>query len=135
MEMFLTVGGIALLLTILNACAASPEKQFGQDGSGELFPSSEDDSWGRNSASTLGGSDDSDPVYSANSWQSDDFISNPANGYPMIGGMGGCDIEGNAFGFDSSYDYSASSFDDSLSSSFDSCSSHDFGGCGGFSEW
>lgn len=34
----------------------------------------------------------------------DDFCINPANGNPMIGGMGGLDIEGNVFGMDSSFD-------------------------------
>ena len=42
---------------------------------------------------------------------------NPANGNPMIGGMGGFDIEGNPYGTDdsiNSFDDSFSSFDDSI---------------------
>ncbi len=31
----------------------------------------------------------------------DDSAINPANGLPMVGGTGGMDIEGNAYGFDS----------------------------------
>lgn len=30
----------------------------------------------------------------------DDFEINPANGLPMVGGMGGVDIEGNTYGTD-----------------------------------
>ena len=33
-----------------------------------------------------------------------DFLVNPANGYPMIDGMGGVDVAGNAFGMDSTFD-------------------------------
>lgn len=43
---------------------------------------------------------------------SDGFSINPANGLPM---MGGIDIEGNAYGTDSSFDFS----DDFMSSSMD----------------
>lgn len=43
----------------------------------------------------------------------DDFMVNPANGLPMVGGMGGMDIEGNPFGIDFSHDHIAtSSIDD-----------------------
>lgn len=50
-------------------------------------------------------------------WNADTEI-NPATGMPMVGGMGGIDIEGNAFGVSSHND----SFD-----AFDSFG----GGCGG----
>lgn len=42
----------------------------------------------------------------------DEFVINHANGLPMIGGMGGVDIEGNPYGtdFHNTFDYS-SSFD------------------------
>ena len=48
----------------------------------------------------------------------DDFAINPANGNPMVGGIGGLDIGGNPFGTDFSNDHMVSSdFDDSWSSS------------------
>jgi nitrous oxidase accessory protein NosD len=57
---------------------------------------------------------------------SDNFAVNPANGLPMIGGMGGVDISGNAFGTDSSNDhFTSSSFSDSWNSSSGN----------GFSDW
>lgn len=40
---------------------------------------------------------------------------NPANGNPMVGGIGGVDIEGNPYGMDTSDD-SMSMLDDSFSS-------------------
>lgn len=56
----------------------------------------------------------------------DDFAINPANGNPMVGGIGGVDIGGNPFGTDFSNDHMTSStFDDSWSSS---------SGCN-FSDW
>jgi hypothetical protein len=42
---------------------------------------------------------------------------NPASGLPMVGGIGGVDIEGNPYGTDS--DDMCSSFDDGLFSSCD----------------
>lgn len=51
-----------------------------------------------------------------------DFSVNPANGLPMIGGIGGVDVEGNPFGTDFSHDHmTSSSLDDSFptNSSFD----------------
>jgi len=36
----------------------------------------------------------------------DDNEINPANGLPMIGGIGGIDIEGNTYGQDMDYDSS-----------------------------
>lgn len=51
----------------------------------------------------------------------DDFSINPANGLPMIGGIGGIDVEGNLFCTDFHHDHmTQSSFDDSFSSDFDS---------------
>jgi len=56
----------------------------------------------------------------------DDFAINPANGNPMVGGIGGLDVGGNPFGTDFSNDHMMSSaFDDSWSSS---------SGCG-LGEW
>lgn len=72
----------------------------------------------------------------------DDFAVNPANGLPMVGGMGGVDVEGNPFGTDFSSDNMAlSSFDDGFSSSSgssfdDTWSSGSGSGSGsGFSDW
>lgn len=56
----------------------------------------------------------------------DDFAINPANGNPMVGGIGGLDIGGNPFGTDFSNDHMTSStFDENWSSS---------SGCN-FSDW
>ncbi|MHB1184242.1 MAG: hypothetical protein ACYC4A_06025 [Desulfobulbia bacterium] len=56
----------------------------------------------------------------------DDFSINPANGNPMVGGIGGLDVAGNPFGTDSSHDHMTSStFDDSWLSSSG----------GNFSDW
>lgn len=51
-------------------------------------------------------------------------VINPANGLPMTGGIGGIDVAGNPYGFDSSFTHhdmfssdSASMFDDDCSSS------------------
>ena len=38
----------------------------------------------------------------------DESSNNPANGLSMIGGSGGVDAEGNAYGLDSSHDHSES---------------------------
>ena len=45
-------------------------------------------------------------LFSSGCWvsSSDDSVINPANGNPMVGGIGGLDIEGNLFGTDSSHD-------------------------------
>lgn len=45
----------------------------------------------------------------------DESVINPANGLPMIGGMGGVDVEGNTFGTDDMFDNDIgglNSFDD-----------------------
>ncbi|WP_044413445.1 hypothetical protein [Thiomicrospira microaerophila] len=60
---------------------------------------------------------------------------NPANGLPMIGGMGGVDVAGNPYGIDSS----ATEFDDFTTTSHDvyydnSYDSFDSGGFGGFGD-
>ena len=54
-----------------------------------------------------------------------DFSINPANGLPMVGGIGGVDVAGNSFGTDSHNDFDATcghfnSLDDHLEM-------HDFG--------
>jgi hypothetical protein len=65
------------------------------------------------------------------------FAVNPANGLPMMGGIGGIDVAGNPYGTDFSHDQITSfSIDDSWSSSssssFDSWSS---GSGSSFSDW
>lgn len=114
MELFLTVGGIVLLFALISAFSGAPEKEFGQDGSGELFPSNEDDSWNLGDASAWGDSVDSNGSYASECSHSADLIINPANGNLMVGGIGGVDTSGNVYGFDSSHDNSASCFDDSF---------------------
>lgn len=105
-----------------------------------------DPSLARDFASTGHGSHNPEWQSPSDSWQGSELDINPANGLPMVGGMGGFDVAGNTYGVDSTHDYSSSSFDDSFSSScdgfsssdFDSCSdfsSSDIGSCGGFSEW
>jgi hypothetical protein len=67
---------------------------------------------------------DDDGFVSSSSSFNDDFTVNPANGLPMIGGIGGIDIDGNPFGCSSSTDDLFSSTDDSFGisgSSFDDC--------------
>lgn len=49
----------------------------------------------------------------------DDADINPANGLPMIGGTGGMDIEGNAYGFDSDDSITGTDMFDSTSNMFD----------------
>jgi len=44
-------------------------------------------------------------------------VINPASGLPMIGGMGGLDVEGNAFGTDS-HDIASNMFEDTCDSIF-----------------
>jgi hypothetical protein len=47
----------------------------------------------------------------------DESAINPANGLPMIGGMGGVDVEGNTFGTDDMFDNDIgclNSFDDTF---------------------
>ena len=126
MEWFMTVGCIVLLFALISAFAGAPEKELGQDGSGELFPSKEDDSWSLGETSVWGDPDNSTGSYVSNCSCSDDLIVNPANGNLMMGGIGGIDTSGNVYGFDGSHDYSTSGFDDSFSSSLDSCSSSNF---------
>ena len=53
----------------------------------------------------------------------DDNAINPANGLPMVDGIGGVDIEGNPFGTDFSHDDSFSGINDS------------FGSGSGFDDW
>lgn len=56
----------------------------------------------------------------------DDNAINPANGLPMVGGMGGVDVAGNPYGTDFSHEGtfgSGSSLDDSFSSMDNSFSS------------
>lgn len=66
---------------------------------------------------------------------------NPANGLPMIGGCGGLDIHGNAYGFSDNDPFSAgSSLNDSWSSSSGCGDLDSFGsisGCGSnsFDNW
>ncbi|HCE2128430.1 hypothetical protein [Vibrio parahaemolyticus] len=60
-----------------------------------------------------------------------DSAINPANGLPMVGGEGGVDVEGNAYGTDFSHDSFSSVIDDSFGSSFDDS----FSSGGGFNEW
>lgn len=63
---------------------------------------------------------------------SDDFAINPANGNPMVGGIGGLDIAGNPFGTDFSNDHMTSStFDDNWSS----FSCENFSSTDNFSDW
>lgn len=59
---------------------------------------------------SVGGGSVSEPV-------TDENVVNPANGLPMIGGMGGVDVEGNPYGTDfTSNDSLSSGMDDSFSS-------------------
>ena len=72
-------------------------------------------SWFTDMFSTVGDSpsmsDDDSP-----SMSDDDFMVNPANGLPIVGGIGGVDVEGNPFGTDFSHDcITSSSSDDSFS--------------------
>ncbi|OED72172.1 hypothetical protein A141_10060 [Vibrio crassostreae ZF-91] len=56
-------------------------------------------------------------LFSEDTTTFDDNAINPANGLPMIGGIGGVDVEGNPFGIDSSDSFDSTSlFDDSISS-------------------
>ena len=89
------------------------------------FDSDSDSGWGSNSCSLAGSIDD-------NFLEHESIVVNPANGMPMVDGMGGVDVTGNFWGqsdtFDdhghySSVDHSADSFD--TSSMFDSGSMFD----------
>lgn len=76
-----------------------------------------DDDFSSSSSSVF----DDDPFPSSDSGSgsfNDDHAVNPANGLPMVGGMGGVDVEGNPYGFDHSHD-SLSLWDDTFSSSSD----------------
>ncbi|OBT31674.1 hypothetical protein [Vibrio splendidus] len=56
-------------------------------------------------------------LFSQNTTTFDDNEINPATGLPMIGGIGGVDVEGNPFGIGSSDSFDNTSlFDDSISS-------------------
>lgn len=44
---------------------------------------------------------------------------NPANGLPMVGGIGGLDVAGNPYGFDDLHDNWSSPFDDGIGGGFD----------------
>jgi len=57
----------------------------------------------------------------------DETAINPANGLPMIGGMGGLDIEGNTYGTDSD------SFNDDHLTGINDTDSFDHGS--GFDDW
>ena len=87
--------------------------------------SGSDSDWGSSSGSSTGSIDD-------NFLEHESMVVNPANGMPMVDGMGGVDVAGNFWGqsdtFDdhghySSVDHSAASFD--TSSMFDSGSMFD----------
>lgn len=87
--------------------------------------SGSDSDWGSSSGSSTGSIDD-------NFLEHESMVVNPANGMPMVDGMGGVDVTGNFWGqsdtfYDhghySSVDHSAASFD--TSSMFDSGSMFD----------
>ena len=87
--------------------------------------SDSDSGWGSSAGSSAGGIDD-------NFLEHESIVVNPANGMPMVDGMGGVDVTGNFWGqsdtFDdhghySSVDHSSDSFDNS--SMFDSGSMFD----------
>ncbi|MBU1690662.1 MAG: hypothetical protein KJ958_06760 [Gammaproteobacteria bacterium] len=58
-----------------------------------------------------------DSMFSNHSMGIDDYFAiNPANGMPMMDGIGGLDVEGNTYGTDFLHDsMTSSSFDDSFS--------------------
>ena len=68
--------------------------------------------------SSVGGSSVADAV-------TDESVINPANGLPMVGGMGGVDVEGNPYGADFTANNSCPSTLDMFDSGIADCSSND----------
>ena len=55
----------------------------------------------------------------------DESVINPANGLPMVGGVGGLDVEGNPYGTDFTADSSCHSTSNMFDSGIADCSSND----------
>ena len=55
----------------------------------------------------------------------DENIVNPANGLPMVGGVGGLDVEGNPYGTDFTANNSIDTTSDMFESGIADCSSND----------
>lgn len=73
----------------------------------------------------LGGLFDDGSVGSGSNAVTDESVINPANGLPMVGGVGGLDVEGNPYGTDFTANNSCHSTSDMFDSGIADCSSND----------